>query len=401
MFERIVLRRSEDGQHPTVGDLAEAMLFYRHMHLVLDGPALLTLVQAVGIDHLTSLLQRKKVSAVFCRDQVATQTQQIGPLAHHRFTTIEISGRQEQPKVKYTARDEIEDSLKAFLKLSGRKARKLTDEFLSVVPVKRLSSSDFLSGSSTSLVEAATADIHDSNYLVEAIALALKSTPGFAGFSSPLALEVQPTHAGFVVYSNLDQILQKTNDARTRLPVSLGPVSVAALLTQVLTARSDMLVAAHYGSDFRTSQIGTNLLNLRCNELLRRSEIHTGEIDQFQEVVVNEGRALKEVMDSGERSFVDFLKLLEKAKLFQNWTSGIHPDSSMVAEYLRENSREGWIGGLPSKILRFAVSSVADSVVQGAGTAFGVADAFLIDKICKGWRPNHFVERRLKPFVNG
>lgn len=36
MFEKIVLRRSEDGLSPTVGDLAEALLFYRHVHLMLD-----------------------------------------------------------------------------------------------------------------------------------------------------------------------------------------------------------------------------------------------------------------------------------------------------------------------------------------------------------------------------
>ena len=401
MFERIVLRRSEDGQHPTLGDLAEAMLFYHHVHLVLDRSSLFTLVPAIGIEQLTSLLRTKKVSPVYCRDQIATQTQQIGALAHHHFITIEMAGRQEKPSQKYTTRDEIEEGLRYAKKYSGRMARKLAEQFLDVVPVKRLSNADFLGGKSTSLVEAATADMYDKHYLAEAIGITLKFTPGFTGLSSPLALEVQPTHAGFTIFSNLSLTLQQTNDARAQLATPLGPVSVADLLTQILTARSDMLVAAHYGSDFRTSLVGTSLLHLRCDELLRRSAIHSGEISQFQQVIVNEGRALKEVIDSGERSFGEFLKLMEKGRLFQDWASNIHPDSSVVAEYFKESSRVGWVGSLPSKMIRFALGTFADSLLQGAGTAFSLADSFLIDKFAKGWRPNHFVDKRLKPFVNG
>jgi len=35
------------------------------------------------------------------------------------------------------------------------------------------------------------------------------------------------------------------------------------------------------------------------------------------------------------------------------------------------------------------------------GAASSAADTFLLDKLLKGWRPNHFVDGKLKPFLDG
>ncbi len=36
MFEKIILRRSDKGPGLTAGELAEALLFYQNVHIVLD-----------------------------------------------------------------------------------------------------------------------------------------------------------------------------------------------------------------------------------------------------------------------------------------------------------------------------------------------------------------------------
>jgi hypothetical protein len=73
-----------------------------------------------------------------------------------------------------------------------------------------------------------------------------------------------------------------------------------------------------------------------------------------------------------------------------------------VTAYLSEMSREGWIESLPAKIIRYSLSTIAD-VIQPTvlGKATSVVDTFLLEKLFKGWRPNHFVKKRLKPFVAG
>ncbi|HEY3046141.1 MAG TPA: hypothetical protein VGJ72_01580 [Polaromonas sp.] len=397
MFEKIILRRSEDGQLPTMGDLAEALLFYQHVHLVLDYSSLFNYVNTIGIEQLIQLLDKKTVSAVYCREMLGAQSQQIGALLHHNFVGMELAGRQDSPK-RFTAQESIEDILKKTGQYSNRAARKISEKFLEKVPIRSLTGKDFLHGNTNGLIDAATADLYEPTFIAEAFSRTLNCTPGFVGLSSSLAIEVQPTHAGFTIFSNLD--LKPTNEARARRSPALEPLTVAHLLSEIFSARSDTILAAHYGGDFRTSRAGSSIINLQYEELMRRSGINQNEVRLFQEVIVNEGRSLKEVIDKGERSFDEFLLVLNKATLFRNWSSGVHPDKSMVAEYLKEGSRQGWIESLPGKGLRFVIGSALDLKVPGAGTLFSLAESLLIEKMMKGWRPNHFVDRRLKPFVN-
>jgi hypothetical protein len=395
MFEKVVLRRSEDGDLPTLGDVAEALLFYQRVHLVLDRASVFNFSKAIGIDGLLKLLRRDGVSAVYCRDQLATKTQQIGAMHHHDFITLELAGKERDGEKKYTARDALEQTIRDATGYSSRQARKAGDKFLELVPMRALAGGDFLGPRRIGLADAAKADVFDIPYLTEAMSCALSLTPGFSGFVTALSLDVQPTSEGFAVFSNLD--LRSINERRSKETPSVGPLTIGHLLTEIISARSDMLLAAHYGSDYKTSRIGSALISLKHEEMIRRSKIHAEERNQFQQVVVNEGRSLKEVIDSGGKSFEDFLELLDKAGKFKNWTGGIHPDTSMIKAYFEEKSREGWIGSLPAKTFRFVIGGMLDG---GASTAFGLADSFLLEKLTKGWRPNHFVDGRLKPFVN-
>ncbi len=398
MFEKIVLRRSEDGQTPSLGDLSEALLFYQKVHLVLDRSSVTYFVRMIGMEQLLEVLSRGNVSAVYCRELIATQSQRFGAMVHYHFTGIEVLSQNEERNKRFSALDGIQDLLKDSGKYTSRVSRKLAQQFLDKVPVKSLVGKDFTHGA-PGLIEQATADLYDKSYIAEAISRSLMNTPGFSGFTKPLSLEVMPTNGSFfTVFSNLD--LTSTNEARARLQPAQEPLTEAHLLSDVFSARADVMLASHYGSDFKTSKSGSSIIDLKFQELVRRAGIHQSEINQFQEVVVNEGRSLKEVVDSGQRTFDEVLILLDKAKLFRNWSSGVHPDKSLVAEYLKEGSREGWISSLPGKALRFVIGGALDLGIPGSGTLFGLGDALLLDKITKGWRPSHFVEQKLKPFVN-
>jgi hypothetical protein len=107
------------------------------------------------------------------------------------------------------------------------------------------------------------------------------------------------------------------------------------------------------------------------------------------------------------KSFDDLLKLLDKAAKFKAWLKNQKPDENLCKNYLREVTASTWIEKLPAKSLRWTLFTgaglAADSVgAGGIGTAIGVgvsaADAFLLDKIIKGWKPNHFVNEHLTNF---
>lgn len=50
MFESIVLRKSETGQNISAGQIAEALLYYQKVHLVLCTGTLIKLLKQIGIN---------------------------------------------------------------------------------------------------------------------------------------------------------------------------------------------------------------------------------------------------------------------------------------------------------------------------------------------------------------
>jgi hypothetical protein len=83
VFEKIVLRRSDSGVALTLGEVAEALLFYQNVHLVLDPGSLQSLSGSLGLSELLALVARKRLTAVYSEDNLACVTQTVG--STHRF----------------------------------------------------------------------------------------------------------------------------------------------------------------------------------------------------------------------------------------------------------------------------------------------------------------------------
>ena len=74
--------------------------------------------------------------------------------------------------------------------------------------------------------------------------------------------------------------------------------------------------------------------------------------------------------------------------------------------YLRAVQELDWVDKLPAKPLRWFQFTLAGGLIANlqpprgtiASTALGAADAFLFDKLIKGWKPNQFVQGPLKSF---
>lgn len=61
MFDSIVLNRSIDGPAITIGEIAEALLFYQNIHIVMDTSNLLGLIQSIGPHNIIRLLSHPDV----------------------------------------------------------------------------------------------------------------------------------------------------------------------------------------------------------------------------------------------------------------------------------------------------------------------------------------------------
>ena len=182
MFEKIVLRRSEaTGAALTLGEVAEAMLFYQNVHLVLDPGSLSSLGQALGIEELLALIARKRLTAVYAEDMLGANTQTIGSVPRHGFLCATQSGKA-GGQVQKSRRGRLEIQLEK-ITISRGEARRYADQFMGLIPIKNYASDYFVPGG---IPKAASADMDDSGYVREALRKVLRTQVGFEQFADDL-----------------------------------------------------------------------------------------------------------------------------------------------------------------------------------------------------------------------
>jgi hypothetical protein len=215
------------------------------------------------------------------------------------------------------------------------------------------------------------------------------------------------TGFGFVVDTNLDYnalnvVYQKS------VPKEQIALSSAYLLAHILDARADLYFAAHYMAEPVTSSISSDIIGIRHFDFLRRRLKNMEEAELFTNVVAPDFPTIGEALNSGQRSFAEFLVLLDKAAKFKEWIQKTNPDAGLIREYHKAVTATTWADRLGPKSARFAVATglgmLADMVAPtglgtAAGVAIGAADALLLDRLIKGWRPNQFINDKYQPFV--
>lgn len=392
MFEKIVLRRSETGTAITAGQLAEAMLFYQNVHLVIDMGSFGQLVRQLGAGTLLSILQRSDCSAVYSEEMLGTHTETIGSMRAHSYVAFTLTGhdktemfRSREERVAYMVRQEG---------VSGSNAKRFAKAFLKAAPVRKLSGDFYLTGGITS---AARRDLDDASFVRDAVNAALRLTPAAASMGPGLQFDVLHSALGLYVFTNID--FDAINRRRASLQPPLEPVTEAHLLSHILEARADLALASFYGGDFASSEVTSAVVQLRYAEVLRRRSLNQDERYNFHQVALPDYPSLRETIDAGQRTFKEFLLLLDKASRFKEWLKTASVDEGLVRSYMTDISKEAWIKSLPAKTVRylFTLALEAHNPLVGASAAF--ADNFIVEKLLGGWRPNHFVENRLAPFL--
>ena len=394
MFEKIVLRRSENSQSISIGELCEALLFYQNVHLILDFTSLIDLGKSIGLPQLLSLLNRPNITAVYCEQSLGTQTTNIGVNQVHSFVGFSISGNEQHGLVS-TKQQRIEFIFKDRFGYSKREARKLADNFLKLVPVRSFSSDYYIHGG---ILKSAITDLDNKEFIISAIQKTISLETGVPEGYLFKKFEIINTPNGFYIFSDIDYDLINRN--RNAINTEIGKLTNANLINTILIARADTALAAHYGGDFYTSNVTSEIIRLRYADILKRTGISAVEKSEFQNIVIADCPSIKEVMNTKNRSFDEFLKLLDKSQKFRDWIQKANPDDKLVHSYIKEVTSPNWGDKLPTKIFRYILTSATSLVEPITGQGLSLADSLLLDKIIKGWRPNHFVENNLKPFLN-
>lgn len=392
MFDHIVLRQAENGQPISAGQIAEALLYYQKVHIFFDHSTLVNLIKQIGIDHILSLLRRSEVTAVYCEEMLGTKTDSFGVSQYHSFVEITLRGSVDAGQLKTP-----EERLQFILERHGipkSEVKRFSKQFLANVPIRKFSGNHFVKGG---IANAAKQDALDIEYTGQVIRKIITDSQGEYIVGDNLKFEIINANVGLYVHTDID--LESINRKRAQAVPSAAPLTFASLLVNILTARADLALASFCGGDFVTSSVTSSIIQVRHAELLRRSKINMGSRQQFTEVVLPDSPSLAEVIDSGERSFDDFLKLLDRAAKFKDWLKAVNPDEDLIRTYMRDVASEGWIQQLPAKSLRYVFTLAVEATNPVAGMVAGIIDNFVVEKLLSGWRPNHFVSGKLSPFV--
>jgi hypothetical protein len=392
MFERALIRRL-DGSEIDIGLIAETIFFYGKTHLLLDRSLILGLARGLSVSDLERLLESGTV-------QLSYKTGNLGVIStgaprSHQFVEFFVGAKE---KKKLSVPEEIEFTINREIKDASR-ARSLSRLFIRNVKANKSPRDD--------IPKLTQADVSDGFYVLSAV----RATLGHLvpEYTPPLDLtfSVHDTGQGYAVVTNLNYH-EINHFYHRRVPAAHSSISTEFLLSFLQDARADTYFAAHYSAEIVTVPVLSELIRLKHFEFLRRRDTSLGQLELFKEIAIGDFPSIREVINSGERKFVELLELVKQGAKFRNWLHDQNPDVNLLQEYQRAATADTWANKLPTKGLRFAIATglglageafMPTGISTLAGLSIGAGDTFLLDKIIKGWRPNQFIESRMRSFV--
>lgn len=395
MFDSICIRQQSLGEltikEPLdVGFLAEAMLFYQDVHVIANRGIIKQLISKCGSDVLFDLLDSGFLKISFLENFDGIYTENGGtPYEHY----TPILGSMPHRTWKEDAKNFFGEVAGGSVKGGQRLAKKFGRHIKPIVL-------------DSSLQEETLADFSSGGYLRDSVVHLLRYlAPGYS-IPGNLVFAVTRKDSKLFVDTNID-FLRANVSYHQAYSSSHSSLSIAYLLSILMAARGDWYFASRFSSEVATNSVNSVVFRLKFDELLKARTKSKNQISTFQDFVLDDGRALREAINSGGRSFADLRKVLSSATKFRDWLKNRDPDQELVKAYFREVTKGSWVDRLPAKSVRwsiftglgFAVNLLAPGIGTATGVALSAADAFLLDRLLKGWKPNQFIDDSLGPFT--
>jgi hypothetical protein len=372
------------------GAICEVLLFFGRAHLVLDTATLGSIVKANFLDDLIIMLKAGYLTGNYSPQAPVLYTDKRGALQEHFFTVAKFSGEQGKPNMR---NPELLESQLARSFDDKSVAKKYYRELAKLISFKDLQDHD--------VSRLAKNDISDPFFAKEVIRAAL------IGFGVPETeinlskFDIFPLAENkFAISANID-----LDPVRKFIPdVYRDGFGLNNLVVSLGDARWDIGLAANQNAAF----VGNERYRAIINMIMQRSlgvKFGPGSVPRdIYDFISVDTASVREVINKGERTPQEFIKLMEKAEVFRKWLRKQNPNSDLVTEMLREKARVDWLDSLPVKAIRFGLFTgggfLADLHAPGASIAGAAIDNFLIDKLGKNWRPHYFVENHLRSFLD-
>jgi len=383
-FNRICIPPLKDGRKRyDIGQLAESLIFYDEVVILMqpnsvkgffrecDPETLFALhsdgyVRIAYLNHLYGTIRRNKDTLLAQFDNGLISSDKLNLDKASREALVEVSGKR-------------------------GKGRRMASHFTDIADV-------------VSYPENATEEIRkelkSGRYIEEYISEILDSAGVELEGGDPVFRFDKKLDRGYTVTTNIDfDEMQERGISELSKPESV--------LTKYGTAAANLALWSDLDAEAAVHPEESRVLSSRVSAMLQQRFDADHQISTFQDFTLNDSRAIRKAINSGEKDLGNLLPVLKKSRKFKDWVQDAD-DEELVKEYFREVTSDTWIDRLPAKSSRWLLFTgagvLADAVgTGGLGTATGVTlsafDNLLLDRILEGWKPNQFVEEELSEFV--
>ena len=319
MFEAVTIA----GSDLNAGTIAEALIYYGRVDVVVGGGPLVNLARSFGGENIIRAVDLSGLRLMYerTRHMVVTTAK---PFEVHGFGGVSMAGAASGEKVA-SSHDELETM---FVREFGnnRAVRSLVRNLSD-----RLHERDFR----TEITQQTVADVLDEAFMTQAVAAWLKIMVPEYVLSKNFKVQTADTGSGYIFATGLD--FEEINKFyHRRIPASHSTVTPAWLLTQVQEMRKEISYSADASSDIWLGPGEAAMLKTRIDVLASRASKSQSNISTFHDVEF-EGRTFKETINSGHSSIAELLNLLEndETRKFKLWLNAQPSAGVLVKEYDR------------------------------------------------------------------
>lgn len=386
MFDSITIKINNPSNPLDIGYLAECLLFYDKTNLLIDKDSLIVLFKTCGVDEIKTLIERGNLS-ILTKGNIIGSGQKGNDFFVDLFTAQNVDKHYE---IFYDA----------FFSLYGKqgKSRRNAKRFVDLTHSYKYDSQ---------VLVAIRESINDKAFVRQIINSFYKDIgidKEFIGkewsYDFVAIDDYSFRHVTSLDIENLKIVANEHN-----LHFDFSPSSLLLDLSESL---GDIQIAINNNSEIFTTPISSKIINLKFENVFEKAHINREAIDKFQKIALPNYKNLSLVINEGQKSFNDLIKLLDKADRFKSWKSELKSESDFIEEYSKALEKDSWFDKLPFKIGRFSIFEGIGLLTDllgggGVGTAattmMSAGDAFLLDKLLKKWKPNQFIKGEYKKFV--
>lgn len=377
MFEKICIKPTTNENPTDIGFIAENLLYYQDVNVIVAPNTIPVFLNNCGVDTLIELLTHRNLNLYVRKNilGVSIHKDSIGEdlYAFDLFSSNSL--------------DREEVVFRGIFETTGRRgyskriAQRIAPHIKEITYPKEI-------------YEHINDDIRNPIYVNRAIYETLKKKN----------IEIDPVDMQCMFVDSDNKYKLITNFSNENNTV----IDPSSLLLNIIETRGDIQLSAFLDAEIATTEINTALMKIKFKDIYDRVFKSKEDLFQFNDFILNDGYAIREVINNGEKNFTDFLKVLDKSDKFRDWLKNIDDERNIIKEYHNAVTKETWVDKLPAKAFRWSFFTGAGMLVDlattgGIGTLIGLGlslgDAFLLDKLIQGWKPNVFVENKLKPFV--